>query len=164
MIVEHCKQWVEDFVIRYNLCPFAHPFAKKGQILYRLSQKEGLESRLHEFLEEMDFLEEDTDFRTTLLIYADEHLDFLSYLELYELCEAVIEKEERPFQLASFHPHYCFAGVAYSDPANLSNRSPYPIIHILRLDDVAAAIASHPDTTLIPQRNIEFLRQKYGKR
>ena len=164
MIVERCKQWVEDFVIRYNLCPFAHPFAKKGQILYRLSQQDVLESRLHEFLEELDFLAENTDFRTTLLIYADERLDFLSYLDLYELCEAVIEKEERPFQLASFHPHYCFAGVAYSDPANLSNRSPYPIIHILRLDDVTAAIASHPDTSLIPQRNIDFLRQKYGER
>ena len=164
MIVERCKQWVEDFVIRYNLCPFAHPFAKKGQILYRLSQKEVLGSRLHEFCEELEFLEGHTEFRTTLLIYEDEKLDFLSYLDFYDLCEAVIEKEEKPFQLASFHPHYCFSGVAYSDPANLSNRSPYPIIHILRLDDVAAAIASHPDTTLIPEKNINFLRQKYGKR
>ena len=164
MIIERCKHWVENFVIRYNLCPFAHPFAKRGQIRYRLSQQKDLEARLYEFLEEMDFLEGHVEFRTTLLIYEDEQLDFLSYLKLYDFCETMIEKEEKPFQLASFHPQYCFSGVAYADPANLSNRSPYPIIHILRLDDVTAAIENHPDTTLIPQRNIEFLRHKYGKR
>ena len=162
MVVEQCKRWVEDFVIGHNLCPFAQPFAKRDEIMYRLSQHSELEERLFEFLEELDALETSTDYRTTLLIYPDPELDFSSYLDLYALCESLIEEEERDFQLASFHPEYCFDGLCDSDPANLSNRSPFPIIHILRVDDVSRAVDDHPDTALIPARNIRYLRETYG--
>ena len=162
MIVEQCKRWVEDFVIGHNLCPFAQSFAKRGEISYRLSRCSETEARLHEFLEELDALESSDDYRTTLLIYDDPRLDFTAYLDLYELCESLIEHEERVFQLASFHPRYRFEGLDDEDPANLSNRSPFPIIHILRIDDVSRAIDEHPDTARIPARNIRYLRETYG--
>ena len=162
VVIKHCQEWVEDFVIRHNLCPFAHPFARNNQIGYQLSEAETLEDRIHEFLDVLDSLDTESHIRTILLIYNDPKLDFLEYLDLYDLCEEVLEGESRAYQLASFHPEYCFADAEESDPANLSNRSPYPMIHILRLDDVERAIEQHKDVSSIPQRNIEYLRNLYS--
>ena len=164
MVVEKCQQWVEEFVIGHNLCPFAHPFAQKKQIGYRLSAETMLEERLQEFLDVLDTLDNEEHIRTILLIYDDPQLDFDAYLDLYELCEELLEEEQRAYQLASFHPDYCFADASEDDPANLSNRSPYPMMHILRLDDVARAIEQHKDVASIPTRNISYLRELFSER
>ena len=162
MVIEACKGWVEGFVLKHNLCPFAHPFVRNGWIDYRVSKQESLEERLLEFLSALDELDEEDAPKTMLLLYDDPQLDFDSYLDLYDLCESALEQEKRAYQLASFHPHYCFADEDYDDPANLSNRSPYPMIHILRLDDVAKAIDGHKDPHGIPQRNIAYLRAMFS--
>jgi hypothetical protein len=151
-------------VIEHNLCPFAHPFAKKDLIAYRVSAKQALEDRLYEFLDMLDELDESSSYRTTLLIYDDPNLDFTSYLDLYDLCVDLLEEEGREYQLASFHPAYCFAGEEEADPANLSNRSPHPMIHILRLDDVHLAITNHGDPESIPIRNIDYLRRVFSEK
>ena len=69
-----------------------------------------------------------------------------------------LQRKEHDYQLASFHPDYMFADSAYEDPANATNRSPYPMVHILRCADVEKAIDQYPDTLSIPQRNVELLR------
>jgi len=62
-------------------------------------------------------------------------------------------------QVASFHPGYQFEGTAPEDVENLSNRSPYPMLHLLREDSIARAVAAYPDAAAIYQRNIDTLRQ-----
>ena len=62
-------------------------------------------------------------------------------------------------QIASFHPQYQFAGTAPEDVENCSNRSPYPMLHLLREASVERAVAAHPDTERIAQKNIETLRR-----
>ena len=162
MVIDACRLWVEDFVVAHNLCPFARPFTQNNLVSYRVSTKVAVAERVHEFLEVLDELEDSSSYRTSFLIYDDPHLDFESYLDLYDLCVHVLEDEGRVYQLASFHPSYCFAGEERSDPANLSNRSPYPMIHILRLDDVQQAIERHGDTESIPKRNIDYLRRVFS--
>ena len=162
MIIEACKEWVEEFVLKHNLCPFAHPFVRNEWVEYRLSVQTELEDRIMEFLSALDELDEEDSPKTMLLVYDDPQLDFDTYLDLYELCESSLEQENRAYQLASFHPNYCFADEEYDDPANLSNRSPYPIIHILRLEDVADAVDGHKDSLSIPQRNMLYLREKFS--
>ena len=162
MVIEACKEWVREFVLKHNLCPFAHPFVRNGWVEYRLSSHAELENRIMEFLSVLDELDLERSSKTMLLIYDDPLLDFHSYLDLYDLCEASLEQENRSYQLASFHPRYCFAGEQYDDPANLSNRAPYPMIHILRLEDVAKAVAGHNDPHGIPHRNISYLREKFS--
>lgn len=164
MVVEQCQKWVEEFVIGHNLCPFAHPFVQNKQVEYQLSTAHSLEERLQEFLDVLDNLDNEEKIRTILLIYNDPQLDFDSYLDLYELCEDLLEDEQRAYQLASFHPEYCFSDAPQNDPANLSNRSPYPMVHILRLDDVALAIQQHKDVTSIPTRNISYLRRVFSNK
>ena len=61
-------------------------------------------------------------------------------------------------QIASFHPDYRFADAAPDDVANATNRSPHPMLHLLREVSVARAVASHPDPAAIPARNVEQLR------
>ena len=56
--------------------------------------------------------------------------------------------------MASFHPQYQFAGTQPEDAENFSNRSPYPLLHILREDSLDRAIATYPDVDQIPERNI----------
>ena len=162
--VDCVRRWVEDFVIGHHLCPFAAPYIKIKALHYRLSGVVALEERLMELYDELEYLEGSKEHRTSLLIYNDDALDFDHYLELLELAEDLIEEQGLEYQLASFHPDYCFEDAQPEDPANLSNRSPYPMIHILRLDDVARAVAQHPNTHEIPQRNIDYLRSHFQRK
>ena len=65
-------------------------------------------------------------------------------------------------QIASFHPHYQFAGTAADDAENYTNRTPYPLLHLLREDSLERAIASYPDVDGIPERNIALM-QRLGR-
>jgi len=66
------------------------------------------------------------------------------------------------FQLATFHPHYQFEGSEPSAPENRTNRSPYPMLHILREERLTKAIATYPDVDRIPERNIALMRSLAG--
>jgi hypothetical protein len=65
---------------------------------------------------------------------------------------------EKEFQLASFHPSYQFMGSSTDDVTNYTNKSPFPIIHILRSDSILKARLTYPDTLKIPQINIDKLK------
>ena len=62
---------------------------------------------------------------------------------------------EGVYQLASFHPHYQFDGTAADAPSNYTNRSPYPMLHILREASVEIALENYPNPETIPERNIQ---------
>ena len=66
---------------------------------------------------------------------------------------------EGVYQLASFHPDYCFDGAKRNDAANYTNRSPYPMLHLLRETSLEQAIRSYPHPENIPQRNIELTQE-----
>ena len=68
-------------------------------------------------------------------------------------------KLEGIIQIASFHPDYQFDGTEMSDVENYSNRSPYPMLHILRESSVSKAVALHEDAESIPDMNMELLRK-----
>ena len=59
--------------------------------------------------------------------------------------------------MASFHPRYQFAGTEPDDAENYTNRSPYPMLHLLREASVEIAIANHPDIGAIPDNNVARL-------
>ena len=66
------------------------------------------------------------------------------------------------FQIVGFHPQYLFAGEDPSDPSHMTNRSPYPMIHVIRRQDMEKAIAAFGDTNQIPENNIKLLRSLYS--
>ena len=165
--VEETMLWIESFVIGLSLCPFAAaPFHAGGVrcVRARATDPAGI---LAEVLAEVEALEEGCA-QTSVIVLPGLPGGFEGYLGLFAAAEELLRRSgwEGRYQLASFHPEYVFEGADPEDPANDTNRSPHPAIHVLRWEDVRKAVESHPDPEGIPARNIRLLRQreKDGKR
>ena len=157
---ERCRRWVERVVVGLGLCPFAAPVIDGERLRFAVCEHADLASMLHFIVEEIDWLEDLDGPQTTLVIFPSGIDDFERFLDLVAAAEDVIEKvgKSTAFQLAHFHPDYVFAGTEHEEPSNLTNRSPAPMLHLLRCEDVAEAVAQHPDPDGIPQRNIDLMR------
>jgi hypothetical protein len=161
-IIEPCRQWVTKVIVGMNFCPFAKPVVESGAVSYSVVNERSLELCLQALSDELNRLYGDDSIETSLLIYPVGFEAFDDYLELAGIADELLIDEgfEGVFQLATFHPDYCFEGQVYDDPANYTNRSPYPILHILREASVEKALESVANPDKIPNRNIEFARAK----
>ncbi len=161
-IIEHTINWIKNIVIDLNFCPFAAKALLKKSIRYVVLPKTTAKKCLGVLSAELKFLEVNNDFETTFIILPDNFKSFDIYLSLIEKAEEFISENnyEGVYQLASFHPKYCFAGSTNTDAANYTNRSPYPMLHILREDSVTKALAHFPHPEKIPERNIDLAREK----
>lgn len=161
-VISRTVAWLENAVIGLNLCPFAKGVHVRGQIRYVVSAATGAKELLRDLKQELRALEAAPpgEIDTTLLIHPRALRDFFAYNDFLSVADAaLVELElEGALQIASFHPDYCFADAPTDDPANYSNRSPYPMLHLLREDSVARAVDSFPDTSKIYERNLETLR------
>ena len=157
------RHWLEHAVIGLNLCPFAKAVQVKQQIRWVESAARDAQGLLDDLVSEMQFLAEaDPEaVDTTLLIHPNVLTDFLDYNDFLEIADAAVEELglDGVLQVASFHPDYQFEGTSPGDVENFSNRSPYPMLHLLREDSIARAVAAYPDAAAIYERNIETLRQ-----
>ena len=155
------RAWLHDVVVALNLCPFAAAPLRRNAIRYRVSMARDPQSLSQDLLEELIRLDRDdpAEIATTLLIVPYTLEDFADYNDFLDLADAALRVSglEGVLQIASFHPDYCFADSAPDDLANYTNRSPYPLLHILREDEVERAVALHPDTERIPRDNIRRL-------
>ena len=154
------KSWIERFVIGLNLCPFANKPFQADKISYVLSDTRNMDDFYSLFKKELnDLLNNETS--TSLIILTEDSMEFRQYLDVYAECEKLLLdlNLNEEFQLASFHPEYQFANTDIDEQSNYTNRSPYPLIHILRVKELADAIAAYGDTTTIYERNIEVLNK-----
>ena len=86
-------------------------------------------------------------------------VDFLEFNDFLDAANAALvgESLEGEIQIASFHPDYRFEATEPNAIGNYTNRSPYPMLHLIREESVSRAIAGHPDPESIPDRNIARL-------
>jgi hypothetical protein len=161
-IINHTRNWVEKVVIGLNFCPFAQREMMNDRVRFETSDALNIEQALEHLLSEIHFLEDNPTVETTLLIYPLAFSDFDDYLDLLDLANALIEDQEYEgiFQIASFHPDYQFADSAKDDAANYTNRSPYPMLHLLREESLEIALENHPNPDAIPERNVKFAKDK----
>ncbi|WOH38491.1 DUF1415 domain-containing protein [Thalassotalea fonticola] len=161
-VINQCKQWVDEIIIGLNFCPFAKKEFVQNTIAYPVVRNVDLASALQSLLEECKHLDEHPELETTLVIYPENFQYFYDYLELVNMAEnlMVAEGYEGVYQIASFHPDYVFNGVAEDDESNFTNRSPFPILHIIREASMDRAVNAHPDPEGIPDRNIELCYKK----
>lgn len=154
------RNWIRDVVIGLNFCPFARKPFTEEKISYRVDDTDDPETAVSSFKELCQFLDGHAEVETALLIFPSGFSDFDDYLDLVEAAEECIEEEdyEGVYQVASFHPDYLFAGSDENDPANYTNRAPYPMLHILREDLLEIAIDKHSDVEGIPDQNIARAR------
>ena len=159
--ITHTKKWIIDVVVGCNFCPFAAHEVKKNSIFFEViegNQADVLKV-LKESLEKMD---DEPAIETMFLIIPESFQSFDTYLDLVDAAERQLKKQgyEGIYQVASFHPDYVFSGSEPNDAANYTNRSPYPMLHILREESVSRVIDGHPDTLQIPLKNVAFARGK----
>jgi hypothetical protein len=160
-IIKSVQHWLDHIVIDLNLCPFAKAPRLKNSIRFKVSNAESDEALLLDLAAELSLLDAQDRVETTLLILSTALSDFHDYNQFLDLVDDLLMelKLEGVFQVASFHPAYQFAETDVEDVENFTNKSPYPIFHILRESSLDRAVQTHPDTSLIPSNNARLMRQ-----
>ncbi|MES9834388.1 MAG: DUF1415 domain-containing protein [Candidatus Thiodiazotropha sp. DIVDIV] len=162
-VLEATRCWVEGTVVALDLCPFAAVPVKAGRIRYVVCAESDMDGIYRSVLSEFETLyglsEEEAE--ASLLIVPVGLASFDDYLDLLQAVESVIPEAglEGVFQLASFHPDYQFEGCDEEDPTNYTNRSPYPMFHLIREVSLEQALKNYPDPELIPERNMALLKE-----
>ncbi len=159
--VAEVRRWVEQVVIGLDLCPFAATPLRAGTVRFVSSRARDPHEVLAEVLLEAQGLIQGNAGTTTLLVLGEQVPDFGDFLDLVAATEDLLVAAglSEDIQLAHFHPDYVFEGVSPVDPANGTNRAPWPTLHLLRVADVTVATQSHPAVADIPARNIALLRR-----
>ncbi|WP_273976376.1 DUF1415 domain-containing protein [Vibrio parahaemolyticus] len=157
-ITQQVDQWLNDVVIGLNLCPFAAKPQRNKQIKIFVSEATQEEALLEDIL--LQLIELSTTkpekLETTLVVVPNMLQDFWDYNFCIDWVEGLIKQQdwEGIFQVATFHPDYCFGGAAPEDDENLTNRSPYPIFHLIREESMEKVLKHYPDPESIPDTNI----------
>lgn len=159
-IVNLTKVWIERFVIGLRLCPFAHFSFYDDTIYYAISKEKkiGLCTKdMIAMIEELKNCDEKV-ISNSFLIF-DKTLTFEFLLNLKRRVDSILEGEEYNglFQTVVFHPDFQFADENFHSAGNFINRSPYPMIHLLRIDEVTRAIESTSNVDDIPFINKKLL-------
>ena len=162
-VVADTRRWLERAVIGLDLCPFARTVYVGNRIRYRVSAARDEDALLEDLAQELSMLDSTPEHvcETTLLIHPRVLTDFADYNVFLDAADGKIDALglRGKMQVASFHPRYQFEGTTADDIGNYTNRSPYPMLHLLRETSVERAVAAIPDAAVIFERNIETLRR-----
>lgn len=158
-IVAQTLNWVRTFIVAQDICPFAQRELERQSIRVEVVRSKKIEVALEELMVEVQWLDEHPETETTLLVFPTLFKSFDHYLDFVELAESILVDQgyEGIYQLATFHPDYCFENAEPDDASNYTNRSPYAMVHLLREESVEKAIEFYGDTDAIPERNIAKL-------
>ena len=161
-VIEQTKKWITDVVIGCNFCPFAARVVKQQTVFFKVETATATNICLETFLQEVARLDNDGTIETSFLIFPDGFKNFDDYLDLVSVAEKFLKKYEYNgiYQLASFHPQYLFANALPDDAANYTNRSVYPMLHLLRESCIDKALEHYENPESIPERNVNFAREK----
>lgn len=160
-IILAVRQWVDTMVVGMNLCPFAKRELVNNRVRFITTEATTEEELLLTLQDELELLNTDRSIETTLLIHPSVLQDFYDFNDFLNFADSLLleMKLEGIYQIASFHPDYQFGGTEPDDAENYTNRSPYPVLHLIREESLERAIASHPDVDAIPERNIALMNE-----
>ena len=169
--------WVENAVIKHNFCPFAASIVKNGHLRYAICRST-TGGQACQFLEEELHMLKSNVHGSTLVIYPSMLQKFSVFLRFLPQAHAVLESLDLVgvIQIATFHPQYVFAPTHDNTGSNsnknchqqqqsidhYTNRAPFPTLHLIREDHMTRAVAAHPNTARIPERNVRRLRAMSG--
>lgn len=161
LVIQQTQNWINEVVIGLNLCPFASQVVRDDGIDYIIVNGSDVEQQLHQLADCFKKLDDVDTIETSLIIFPDAYKYFEDYLELLHLANLLLEDlgYSGVYQLASFHPDYLFESSTESDASNFTNRSPYPMLHVLRESSVEKAIAQYKNIESVPLTNIKTMQQ-----
>jgi len=161
-VQEATERWLSHVVIGMGFCPFAASVSNTNGGLAIEVLAASQPTLIDLLLKQLNAMEETEEPETVLLVIPTGLEDFEIYLDFLGNAEEAMHAAgyEGIYQLASFHPLYCFHDTAYDDASNFTNRSPFPMIHILREASLTRHLADDEDAMKIPERNIKKARQE----
>ncbi len=148
------KSWLEKTIIGLNLCPFAKTPYEKGKIIFSLCENSSFDKIYQAFIDELGKLNSE-EFETTLFITPNASDDFFEFNDFIGELEALLEENDlsKIYQLVGFHPKFIFDGMQFDEPANYVNRSPFPLIHILKTESIEKLNLSKEEAEAISTKN-----------
>jgi hypothetical protein len=162
-VTEQTRRWIAEVVIGLNLCPFARRVFDGGLIRYTVTEATDTHTLRAVLADELRSLAAvpAREVETAFLIHPRALADFLDYNDFVVGTEELIAELglEGVIQIASFHPRYQFAGTRADDVENFTNRSPFPMLHLLREDSISAVNDDPERLADVPRRNVETLRR-----
>jgi hypothetical protein len=158
--VQSVRQWVETLVVGMNLCPFAKREMVQNRVRFSTTTSTAEEQLLIALQAELELLNTDPSVETTLLIHSGVLQDFHDYNQFLGHADSLLVEMglEGIYQIASFHPDYQFDGTSPDDAENYTNRSPYPMLHLIREASLERVIAEY-QADKIPARNIALMNE-----
>jgi hypothetical protein len=163
VIIDATRRWISSVVIGLEFCPFARRVFEEDRIRYVVTDAEDEVALLDDLAAELKALVSSaaSDVETTLLIHPRALGDFLDYNDFLGVADHLVGRLglRGTIQLASFHPGYQFAGAEPDAVENYTNRSPHPMLHLLREDSISAGARNSSELLEIPRRNVETLRR-----
>ncbi|WNJ16060.1 DUF1415 domain-containing protein [Pontibacter sp. G13] len=161
--LQQSQCWVDKLVVGLNLCPFAKPVIQQNQLKWVETQTEDMDELWDLCKEEVALLmaASPKEVETTLIVHPRALLDFEMFWDFVQQFEDALALSgmDESVQLASFHPDYLFEGEDPQDPSHFTNRSPHPMIHLLRVASVEQVVEQFPDTLGIPEENVKRLQE-----
>jgi hypothetical protein len=162
-VEQEVRQWLQQVVVGLNLCPFAGKPLADNIVRIQVTDSSDQASLLQVLFDEILLLQETPaqELETTLVVLTRVLQSFEEFNQFLDLSDQLLIDPhwQGDFQIATFHPQYCFDGVSADSVENLTNRSPYPILHLIREESLERALAGYPNPEEIPQRNIERMSQ-----
>jgi hypothetical protein len=162
-VIEATRRWVAGVVVGLNLCPFARRVSEAGLIRYAVTDAAGAEALLGALSRELAALAAAprSGVETTLLIHPRALPDFPAYNDFLPEADRLVRDLglRGVIQVAGFHPGYRFAGTSPGAVENYTNRSPHPMLHLLREASVTEVAGDPAGLAAIPRRNVEILRR-----
>ena len=157
------RRWVENIVIGLNLCPFAKGVYVKDQVKIHITPTQDLSEInqvLTELLSELATVPAE-QIDTTLLVLPFAFESFYAFNDYLDMADQILDALNLvgEIQIANFHPQYQFAGTQVDDMSNYTNRSPYPILHLIREGSIDRAVSQFPDAAVIFERNIAMMEE-----
>ncbi|KAF3983402.1 MAG: DUF1415 domain-containing protein [Methylococcales symbiont of Hymedesmia sp. n. MRB-2018] len=160
-VISQTKHWISSFVIDFNICPFAYKSFINNSIYFSVNNCTSVDNCLLNLFSECERLDNSSQIETTFLIFPNLFQQFDSFLDFLFVSEELLmtHNYDGTYQLASFHPHYRFDNEVHNDPASFTNRSPYPMLHLIREASITKALINYPHPELIPNNNIRLTRK-----
>mmetsp|Transcript_50635 Transcript_50635/g.107898 ORF Transcript_50635/g.107898 Transcript_50635/m.107898 type:complete len:331 (+) Transcript_50635:73-1065(+) len=163
--------WIKRVVIGYNLCPFAERPLREDRLRVSVVRGDDDEHVAGAVVYELVARSHESRPGTTVVVAPEYHPgDFKRYISLVQFIEDGVMTEHDLHgivQIAPFHPLFEFEGSGEEGIDNYTNRSPYPMFHILREDEVEAAVKKlDGDASKVWSRNVnllEAMEKRWGR-
>lgn len=163
MVEERIQNWLTSFIVGHNICPFAQRPLVRNLVKLEVAEGEEEEELTRSLLQAIQelIITPREELETTLLVVPDQLVDFDDFWSYWEWTQELLKESGAIglLQIVGFHPDFRFADSEPEDAANFVNRSPYPLLHLLREDSISEAVDQYPDITGIPERNAVYLRR-----